>query len=176
MIFSRATIDPVCLIDIEPQEDERGFFARTFSADEFARCSLPAHFAQCSVSFNRRRGTLRGMHYQAEPHSEGKLVRCTRGAVFDVVLDLRPDSGTYCQWLGVELSSSNRRAIYVPPGFAHGIQTLVDETEVFYQITEPYHAESARGVRWNDPLFAIHWPLPDPVVSQRDINFPDFSR
>jgi dTDP-4-dehydrorhamnose 3,5-epimerase len=175
MIFTKTSLEDAWLIDIEPHEDERGFFARTFCAEEFARCGLPTHFAQCSVSFNRRRGTLRGMHYQAEPHSEGKLVRCTRGAIFDVILDLRPRSATYCRWLGIELSASNRRAVYVPPGFAHGTQSLVDDTEVFYQITEPYHAELARGVRWNDPTFAIQWAMPDPIVWQRDGNFPDYS-
>jgi dTDP-4-dehydrorhamnose 3,5-epimerase len=129
---------------------------------------------QCNVSFNRRRGTLRGMHFQAPPREEAKLVRCTAGAVHDVIVDLRPGSATYCRWFAVELSAENRRALYVPEGFAHGFQTLTDDAEVLYNMSEFYDAALARGVRWNDPRFAIQWPLPDPVLSEPDRAYPDF--
>ena len=174
MIITQTPLKPACLIDIKPACDERGYFARTFCQDEFARHGLPGGFVQCSLSFNRRRGTLRGLHYQAEPCPEGKLVRCTRGAIFDVMLDLRRSSPSYCRWFGVELSADNARAVYIPPGFAHGFQTLSDDAELFYQMTAAYLPELARGARWNDPAFAIAWPLADPILSPRDAGFPDF--
>lgn len=174
MIITETPLKPACLIDIEPAHDGRGFFARTFCADEFARRGLPAGFVQASLSFNHRRGTLRGLHYQAEPCPEGKLVRCTRGAIFDVMVDLRRTSPTHCRWFAVELTAENARAVYIPPGFAHGFQTLCDDTEVFYQMTAEYRPELARGVRWNDPAFAIGWPLPEPILSPRDAAFADF--
>ena len=174
MIITGTPLQPACVIDIEPARDERGYFARTFSREEFARHGLPGDFVQASLSFNRRRGTLRGLHYQAEPAAEGKLIRCTRGAIFDVMLDLRRESPTWCRWFAVELSADNGRAVYVPPGFAHGFQTLTDDAELFYQMTAAYRPELSRGVRWNDPAFGITWPLADPIVSARDAGLADF--
>jgi dTDP-4-dehydrorhamnose 3,5-epimerase len=161
------------VIEPEPIVDERGFFARTWCSEEFRLRKLNANLAQCSISFNTRKGTLRGMHYQNQPHQEAKLVRCSLGAIYDVILDLRPSSTTYCQWLALELTSEDHKMIYVPEGFAHGFQTLADNTEVFYQISEIYRPECARGVRWNDPRFGIQWPILEMLVSQRDRDFPD---
>jgi dTDP-4-dehydrorhamnose 3,5-epimerase len=161
---------------MEPIEDDRGHFARTWCAEEFAAHGIVAQPAQCSVSFNCRRGTLRGMHYQAAPHAEAKLVRCSRGAIYDVLLDLRPDSPTYCQWLGLTLTAADGHMVWLPEGLAHGFQTLVDEAEIFYQISTPYHPESARGVRWNDPAFGIEWPMERPILSARDAGICDFVR
>jgi dTDP-4-dehydrorhamnose 3,5-epimerase len=160
------------VVELERLADERGFFARSFCREEFARHGLEPAVAQCNVSFNRRRGTLRGLHYQAEPHAEAKLVRCTRGAVWDVAVDLRPGSPTLYRWHAVELSADNRRALYVPAGFAHGFQALADDSEVLYQMSESYRAELARGVRWNDPRLAIEWPVAQPIVSARDAALP----
>jgi dTDP-4-dehydrorhamnose 3,5-epimerase len=161
------------VVELELVSDERGFFARTWCAEEFRAHGLNPNLAQCSVSFNERKGTLRGMHYQDDPHPETKLVRCTAGAVYDVIVDLRSLSPSYCKWFAVELSAANRKALYVPEGVAHGFQTLTDSAEVYYQISEFYHPEVARGVRWNDPLFAIEWPMPDPIISERDSTFAD---
>jgi dTDP-4-dehydrorhamnose 3,5-epimerase len=174
MIFTPLALAGAWQIDAEKLQDDRGFFARSFCEAEFARNGLPLHFVQQSISFNNRRGTLRGMHYQAAPCEEGKLVRCTRGAVLDVLLDLRPEGAGYCQWLAVELSQDNARAVYIPPGFAHGFQTLRDDTEILYQMTTPYSPAHARGVRWNDTAFGIGWPLADPILSPRDAAYPDF--
>jgi dTDP-4-dehydrorhamnose 3,5-epimerase len=173
MIIRETPLRPACVIEVEPARDERGSFARTFCAKAFATHALPTVFVQSSLSFNHRRGTLRGMHYQAEPSAEGKLVRCTRGAAFDVIVDLRGDSPTLRRWFAVELTGANARAIYVPPGFAHGYQTLCDGTELFYQMTTEYCPELARGVRWDDPALGIDWPLPSPVLSARDAVWPD---
>lgn len=162
------------VVDVEAHADDRGLFARTFCVEEFAALGLPDRFVQCNTSYNARRGTLRGMHFQHPPNAEGKLVRCTAGAVFDVFIDLRPDSSSYCQWQGFELSADNRRALYIPPLFAHGFQTLVDASEVFYQMTESYHPESADGVRWDDPAFGVKWPIAKPILSERDAGYPDF--
>ena len=162
-------------IDLDRIEDERGFFARSFCQHEFRAHGLSPTIAQCNVSWNRKRGTLRGLHYQASPHEEAKVVRCTRGAVWDVIVDLRERSPTRLRWHALELTVENRLALYVPPGFAHGFQTLSDDAEVLYQMSEFYHPELARGARWNDPRFAIAWPLPDPVVSARDRAYPDFA-
>jgi dTDP-4-dehydrorhamnose 3,5-epimerase len=162
------------VIELEPLIDERGFFARTFCQQEFEALGLDPVLRQCSISFNHRRGTLRGMHYQATPHEEAKLVRCTRGAIHDVILDLRASSPTFSRWIGVRVSADNRRMVYIPRGFAHGFQTLVDDSEVFYQMSEFYHPECARGLRWNDPRFAIEWPLADAIISARDRSYPDF--
>jgi dTDP-4-dehydrorhamnose 3,5-epimerase len=162
------------LVELEPVADERGFFARTWCAEEFRTYGLNPTLAQCSISFNKRRGTLRGLHYQEEPHAEAKLVRCTAGAIQDVILDLRPASNSFGKWFAVELTSANRKMLYVPEGLAHGFQTLIDDTEVFYQISVNYHPESGRGVRWNDPLFGIEWPIQDPTISRRDQSFPDY--
>jgi dTDP-4-dehydrorhamnose 3,5-epimerase len=167
--FSTAPIAGAYLIDIEPQADERGFFARTVCAEEFGRHGLNAGFVQQSVSFNARKGIVRGMHYQAAPHQEDKLVRVTRGAVWDAILDLRPDSPSHGKWFGVELSADNRRALYIPKGVAHGFQTLTDDTEVHYQMTVPYCPDAARGLHWRDPQFGIAWPDPDgAILSERD--------
>lgn len=174
MKFIGAPLAGAYVIEIDPIADERGFFARTWCAEEFRQHALNPNLAQCSISFNTRRGTLRGMHYQDRPYPEAKLVRCTSGAIYDVIVDLRPTSTTYCQWFAVELAGDNHKMIYVPEGFAHGFQTLADNTEVFYQISETYRPECARGVRWNDPRFGIKWPIREMVISQRDRDFPDF--
>jgi dTDP-4-dehydrorhamnose 3,5-epimerase len=174
MIFTSTGIDGVWVIEAERLEDERGFFARTWDADEFAERGLNPKLTQCSISYNRVRGTLRGMHYQDAPHEEAKLVRCTAGAIFDVALDLRPDSSTFREWFGTELSAENRRALYVPEGCAHGFLTLDAGCEVHYQISEGYMPAAAGGVRWDDPVFAISWPGEVVVINERDRSYPDF--
>jgi len=174
MKFKPLSLDGAYMIDPEPLVDERGMFARTFCGREFAARGLDSLIAQCSTSYNRRRSTLRGMHYQVAPFAEAKLVRCVRGAIHDVIIDLRPDSATRMRWTAAELSADNRRMLYVPAGFAHGFQTLTDNAEVFYQISERYSPEHARGVRWNDDAFGIRWPLADPIVSNKDSSYPDF--
>ena len=174
MKFIATPLESAFILEVEPHEDERGFFARTFCREEFAARGLNPKIAQCSISFNERRGTLRGMHYQAAPFPEAKLVRCTAGAIYDVIVDLRPESLTYKQWFAAELTSANRRTLYVPENFAHGFQTLRDETEVLYQISEFYHPEVARGIRWNDAAFGFRWPLDERVMSERDQTFPDY--
>ena len=175
MKFTPLSVAGAFVIAAERIEDERGYFARTFCIDEFAAQGLEAGLVQCSMSYNRRRGTLRGMHYQEPPHEETKLVRCTRGSAYDVVLDLRRASPTFGKWEAVELSAQNGLAVYVPKGCAHGFQTLGDDTEISYQMSEYFHPESAAGVRWNDPAFAIQWPLASPTVSERDRGYPAFS-
>jgi dTDP-4-dehydrorhamnose 3,5-epimerase len=162
------------VIEIDPIEDERGFFARTFCIDEFREHGLEPCIAQCSISFNKRKGTLRGLHYQAPPHQEAKIVRCIRGAIHDVIVDLRLDSATYRRWAAVDLTADNRRAVYVPKHFAHGFQTLADASDVHYEISERFVPEAGRGLRWNDPAFAIEWPIGDPIVSPRDAGYPDY--
>jgi dTDP-4-dehydrorhamnose 3,5-epimerase len=174
MIFKGTDIDGLWVIEPERHEDERGFFARTWDPDEFAERGLNPELAQCSISFNRARGTLRGLHYQAAPHEEAKLVRCTSGAIFDVALDLRPDSSTFRDWFGVELSAENRLALYIPEGCAHGFLTLADDSEVHYQISQAYVPDAGRGVRWNDPAFAIRWPGEVVVINDRDRSYADF--
>ena len=151
MRFTAAALPGLIIVDISVMSDDRGYFARTFCAEEFAAAGLPTVFPQCNTSFNLARGTLRGLHWQADPYPEGKLVRCTRGMIVDVAVDLRPESPTCRRWVGIELSAENGRALYIPPGFAHGFQTLVDETEVFYQMSETYRRDLSRGGRWNDP-------------------------
>jgi dTDP-4-dehydrorhamnose 3,5-epimerase len=173
--FVRTTLPGAFRVEMDRLEDDRGFFARSWCAREAEEQALNPRVAQCNVSFNRRRGTLRGMHFQAAPHEEAKLVRCTRGALFDVIVDLRPNSPTFRKWEAFELTDGNGLAIYVPAGFAHGFQTLVDDTEVLYQMSEFYVGASARGVRWNDPTFGILWPLSDPILSARDATFADFT-
>lgn len=158
MIFTETKLKGAHIIEPQPIEDERGFFARTFCQDEFKAHGLNPCVAQCNISYNKKKGTLRGLHYQAPPHAEAKLVRCARGAIYDVIVDLRPESPTFKQWLSVELTAANRRMLYVPERFAHGFQTLEDDTEVFYQMSELYHPECARGVRWDDPAFRVIWP------------------
>lgn len=174
MRFTETVLPGSYLIDVEPIEDERGFFARTWSREEFEERGLDANIAQCSVSFNRKRGTVRGLHYQAKPHEEVKIVWCIAGAINDVIVDLRPQSPAYKKWVAVHLTASHLRMLYIPEGLAHGFQTLEDNTEVYYQISQLYRPESARGVRWNDPAFEIDWPLPVSVMSERDLNFPDY--
>jgi dTDP-4-dehydrorhamnose 3,5-epimerase len=173
MEFVPLLLSGAYLVELKPVHDERGFFARTWCTDEFKKRGLSTKLAQCAISYNGRRGTLRGMHYQAEPYAEAKLVRCSAGAIYDVIVDLRQGSATYRQWLAVELTAANHKMIYIPEGFAHGFQTLADDSEVFYQISEPYVSECARGVRWDDPVFRIKWPIADPIISDRDRNFPD---
>lgn len=178
MLFSETPVDGVFVVEPDRIEDERGFFARTFATDEFAERGLDPRVAQCSTSFNATAGTLRGLHYQAAPHREAKLVRCTRGTIYDVAVDLRADSPSYLRWFGTELSADNGRALFVPEGCAHGFQTIVDASEVLYQISTPYVPDSAQGVRWDDPAFAIEWPAPPPAgrtMSRRDADYPDFS-
>jgi dTDP-4-dehydrorhamnose 3,5-epimerase len=162
---------------IEPEElaDERGFFARTWCQREAERHGLNPRLVQCSISFNRRKGTLRGLHYQAAPHEEAKLIRCTAGAIHDVIVDLRRDSPTFREHFAILLSARNREMLYVPEGCAHGFQTLEDATEVVYQMSEFYSPDSARGVRWNDPAFGIAWPIPDCILNARDRAYPDFA-
>ena len=174
MRFEPTKIPGVVVVEPELLEDERGAFARVWCRREFAEHGLRAELAQCSLSWNPRRGTLRGMHLQREPHAEAKLVRVTRGAVFDVALDLRPASPTYRCWFGCELGESNRRMVYIPEGLAHGFLTLAEGTEVAYSMSEFHHPGSARGVRWDDPAFAIEWPGRPVVISERDRSYPDF--
>ncbi len=163
------------IIDAERHEDERGFFAVTWAQNEFAAHGLNhPPLAQVNLSFNHQRGTLRGMHWQAPPHAETKLIRCVRGSIYDVIVDIRADSPTYLQWFGVELTAENRRSLYVPEGYAHGYQTLEDETEVFYLVTDYYAPAATRGMRWDDPAVGITWPLPVSVISERDAHHPDF--
>lgn len=172
MIFTESPLPGAFLVDLELLPDERGFFARTYCLDEFAAHGLSAPLRQCSVSFNARKGTLRGLHHQAAPHEEHKLVRCTSGAIFDVIVDIRPQSSHYRRWFGTELSSRNRRALFIPPGFAHGFLSLSDDAEVYYMISVPHAPAHAQGFRWNDPAFAIQWPLAPSVMSARDAAYP----
>lgn len=174
MRFEALPLAGVMLIRAEPSADARGSFARIFCEAEFAAAGLPARFPQANLSFNHRKGTVRGMHYQAAPREEAKVVRCTRGAIHDVLIDLRPESPTYRQSMGVELTAENRLAIYLPARFAHGFQTLVDENEVLYLMGESYDPDLARGVRWNDPAFHVSWPLAISLISERDATYPDF--
>ncbi len=168
MIFTETKLKGAFRIDLELRKDDRGYFARSFCQQEFEAHGLQKIVSQSNVSFNEKKGTLRGMHFQIAPKAEAKLVRCTRGALYDVIVDLRPESSTYCAWTAVELTADNGRMLYIPEGFAHGFQTLEDNTEVFYQMFEFYSPEHARGVRWDDPAFGISWPLPDPVMSDKD--------
>lgn len=174
MRFTRLEIPDLWLVQTEPHEDTRGYFARTFCADQFAAHGLPSNFPQCNTSFNTVRGTLRGLHWQDHPFGEGKLVRCTRGAVVDVAVDMRAGSPTRGRWVAATLTEDNTDALYIPSGFAHGFQTLVDRAEVFYQMSERYRPGLERGVRWNDPALAIAWPLSDPILSDRDRALPLF--
>jgi dTDP-4-dehydrorhamnose 3,5-epimerase len=176
MIFRSTRIEGVFEICLELMHDERGFFARTWCSREFAQRGLNPGVVQCNISMNVRKGTLRGIHFQKAPHQEAKLVRCTRGRVYDVALDLRPESSTFMQWAGVELSAETGNALYIPEGCGHGFLTLEDRTELFYQMSEFHHPEAAQGVRWNDSAFQIEWPAPVEVISERDRTYPDFER
>ena len=172
MRFHSTKLSGVWLVEPERHVDERGFFARTWCMREFGEQGLETQFVQCNLSFNTSRGTLRGMHWQTVPHEEVKLVRCTRGAVYDVVVDVRPGSPTQWAWLAFELTEQNQRTVYIPPGIAHGFLTLVDNTELHYQMSQFYEPTAARGVRWNDPKLAIDWPFAVNVISPRDEVFP----
>lgn len=176
MIFTETKLKGAYLIDLEKMEDERGFFARTFCRNEFGRYSLNPRVAQCSISYNKQKGTLRGMHYQLPPCQEAKIVWCLRGSLYDVILDLRPDSPTHGQWAGFQLHGDDHRMIYVPEGFAHGFQTLEDQTLVYYQMSDFYHPDCSRGVRWDDAAFGIVWPMPPAIISEKDRSFPDFGK
>jgi len=174
VIFRETALKGAYVIEPERKEDSRGFFARTWCRDEFASHGLSAALVQCNISYNHKKGTLRGMHFQRAPHAEVKLVRCTAGAIFDVIIDLRPDSPTYTKHVSVVLSCTNRHMLYIPEGMAHGFQTLEDGTEVFYQMSHWYDALSAAGVRWDDPQFGIPWPSDTRIIAERDQAYPDF--
>jgi len=171
MIFTESPLEGAYVVEMERLADDRGFFARSYCALEFGKRGLP-ELRQCSVSYNARLGTLRGMHYQAAPGEEHKLVRCTAGAVFDVIVDIRSSSPTYRRWFAAELTAANRRSLLIPPGFAHGFVSLSDHTEVYYMISEAHSPELSRGFRWNDPAFAIEWPMAPAVISARDASYP----
>ena len=172
MIFQELGISGAYLIDLEKKEDERGFFARAFCSDLFREHRLIDRFVQCNVSYSHKAGTLRGMHYQLAPHAEVKLIRCTAGAIYDVMIDLRPQSPTYKEWIGIQIDAIHHQMLYVPEGFAHGFETLVDHTEIFYQVSAPFSPLAERGIRWNDPAFGIEWPLPVAVISTKDSEHP----
>lgn len=174
MRFTATSLPGAFIIELEPIEDMRGFFARSFCRREFEEHGLNPEIAQCDISFNRQKGTIRGMHYQAPPMEEAKLVRCTAGAMYDVIIDLRPASPAYRKWISAGLTAENRKMLYIPGGFAHGFQTLTDNTEVFYQISQFYSPAHGRGIRWNDPAFNIEWPIKNPVISEKDSSYGDF--
>ena len=175
MIFTETSLAGAFIVEPELIADERGFFALTWSGEEFARHGLNGSVVQTNLSFNKKRGTLRGMHFQIAPYAQAKIVHCPVGAVCDVIIDLRKDSPTFKQWVSVELSAINRRTLYIPEGFAHGFQTLEDNTEVSYQMSEIYAPDCAQGVRWNDPAFAINWPPAERIIITRDQAYPDFA-
>ena len=176
VIFTETELSGAFIVDLEPREDSRGFFARAWCADEFAGHGLATRLVQANLSFNDRAGTLRGMHFQHPPAAEAKVIRCTRGSIFDAIIDLRPDSPTFKQWIAVELTADNRRALYVPEGLAHGYQTLEPDTETLYLVSEYYTPSAEGGVRWDDPAFGIEWPDPrSAILSEKDANWPDFS-
>ncbi len=174
MIFTETKLAGAFLIELEKRGDERGFFARTFCQEEFAKHGLNSRLAQVNMAHSRFKGTLRGMHYQMSPHAEAKLVRCTRGSIFDVAIDLRPNSVTYRHWIGVELRADNYKMFYIPEGFAHGYMTLCEDTELIYCVSEFYAPEAERGVRWNDPVFDIRWPMTPSTISDKDRSWNDF--
>lgn len=176
MIFTALPLSGAYAVDIQRHADERGFFARAYCTEEFAAKGLGPELRQCSVSYSARKGTLRGMHYQSAPHEEHKLVRCTAGAIFDVIVDIRRSSPTYLRWCGEELTADNRRALFIPPGFAHGFVSLADNTEVYYMISVAHALEFSRGLRWDDAAFAIKWPMSPTVVSARDAAYPLLDR
>jgi len=176
MIFLETKLKGALIIEPERLEDQRGFFARVWCQKEFEAYGLNPTVAQINISFNKNRGTIRGLHYQTAPNEEEKLIRCTKGAIYDVIIDLRPDSTTYMDWIGVELTADNRKMLYVPEAFAHGYQSLTDDTEIFYPVSQFYSPEYAQGVRWNDPIFGIMWPeAGNLVISEQDKNWPDYS-
>ncbi len=172
MIFQKTRLQDAYLIEPQRLDDDRGFFSRVYCEREFAEHGITFKCVQSNISFNRRKGTLRGMHYQLEPHAEAKLVRCTLGAIYDVMVDLRPGSATYAQWIATELTADNRKMLFVPAGFAHGFQSLVDNTEITYLMSAEYVGSSSAGIVWSDPTLGIEWPLADPIVSARDRALP----
>jgi dTDP-4-dehydrorhamnose 3,5-epimerase len=174
MRFVELEVAGAYLVELEPQADERGFFARAFCEREFAACGLPTHYPQCNLSRNTRRGTLRGMHYSVAPSQESKVVRCVRGAIHDVLVDVRPGSSSFGRWVAAELSAENGTALFIPPGVGHGFLTLAEHTDVFYQMGDVFQPDAARGFRWDDPAFAIRWPEAPSVISPRDASYPDF--
>lgn len=176
MIFKQTPLEGAYVIEAEMLEDERGFFARTFCTNEFEAHGLNLRIVQCNLSYNRLKGTLRGMHYQVSPRAEAKLVCCTRGGIYDAIIDLRQDSSTYREWFGIKMTAGNHLMLYVPEGLAHGFQTLEDNTVVFYQMSEYYSPECARGVRWDDPKFAIEWPMVPNAISEEDAGYPDYHK
>ena len=176
MIFKDSELKDACTIELEKIEDQRGFFSRMWCKNEFKDHGLKDNFVQINLSFNKRKGTIRGLHYQMAPHQESKLFRCTRGAIYNVIIDLRPESPTHMQWAGFKLSAENRKMLYVPENFANGYQALSDNTEVFYMVSQFYSPDSEKGIRYNDPAFNIEWPLKDDVViSEKDSSWPDYS-
>ncbi len=177
MNFTETELQGAYIIEPEKLGDERGFFARTFCSKEFEQHGLKSAFPQCNISFNKIKGTVRGMHYQSAPYEEVKLVRCTKGAVYDVIVDLRTQSPTYLKWIGVKLTEENHKMLYVPEGFGHGYQTLMDASEIFYQVSEFYTPEAEKGLRWNDPAHGIEWQKITPLlISEKDKNWPDYLR
>ena len=174
MIFKETKLTGAYVIELEKIRDKRGFFARTWDRMEFTKYNLSSKLVQCSISYNKKKGTLRGMHYQITPYEEIKLVRCTKGSIFDVIIDLRPQSTTFQNWIGVKLSDVNYKMLYVPKGFAHGFQTLEDDTEVFYQMSQNHMSDYSQGVRWNDPAIKIKWPLRPSIIAERDKKYPDY--
>lgn len=175
MLFNETKLKGSFLVEPECLEDDRGFFARAWCKKEFEANGLSTHLVQCNISFNRKRGTLRGMHYQKPPYAETKLVRCTNGAIFDVIIDLRPESPTFLEWIGVELTANSHKMLYVPEEFAHGYQTLTENTEIFYQVSQYYSQGSEGGIRWDDPIFGIEWPeIENPTVSEKDKSWSDY--
>lgn len=176
MLFTETKLKGAFVIDLQKREDERGFFARTYCADEFAKHGLRTDMPQSNMSFSKSKYTLRGMHFQVDGAEEAKLIRCTKGAILDVIIDIRKDSATYCKHIAVELTEENHRMLYVPEGFAHGFITLVDDVEVAYQVSQFYTPGKERGIRWNDPLFGIQWPTAHPVISEKDAVHPDFQK
>jgi len=176
MIFKEAKLKGAYCIELEPAKDERGFFARSFCRQEFLKHGIDFNIAQCNISFNKNKGTLRGMHYQSVPYEEAKLVSCVKGKIYDVIIDLRKDSATYCQWYAQELSGEDYKMLHIPKGFAHGFQTLESNSVVFYQMSEFYHPECAKGIRWDDPLFSIKWPLDVHIMSEKDKGYCLFTK
>ena len=175
MKFTETQLKGAYIIEPELLTDERGFFARSWCQKEFTERGLNPNLVQCNISFNLKKGTLRGMHYQAKPHEEAKLVRCTMGAIYDVIVDIRPESPTFKQWVAVKLTAENRKMLYIPEDMAHGFQTLVDNTEVFYQMSEFYHSESSTGLRWDNPVFEIEWPIEVKIISDKDSSYKDLT-
>ncbi len=175
MIFTKTKLVGAYIIEIEKIEDERGFFTRIFDKKEFSKIGLDSEFVQSSISLNKKKGTLRGMHYQTKPYEESKIVKCTKGKIFDVIIDLRLDSKTFKEWFSIELTADNYKMLYIPKGFAHGFQTLEDNSEVFYQISQYYNSKFSKGIKWDDKTFQIKWPLDIKVISQKDSINPVFS-